>query len=248
MGDMSEYMERHSVSRLIGAPPGYIGYDEGGLLTESIRRRPYQCILLDEIEKASREVTNVLLQVMDEGFLTDSHGRRVDFRNTIIIMTSNLGAKALQDLPDGLPASYAEEQVMDQVRGHFAPELLNRIDEVVMFDRLRPESMRAIVDVHTAKVEALALGERGINLEVSDDARNWLARETYAPAFGARPLIRALGSDIMNPLARKLLEGSVVSGDTVDVVVGHEGKEEGGNGELELKVHPNVNLEGIEGE
>ena len=227
--DMSEYMEKHSVSRLIGAPPGYVGYEEGGKLTEAVRRKPYQVVLLDEIEKADREISNVLLQVFDEGVLTDSHGRRVDFSNTLIVMTSNLGAKELASLPAGAGREEQREAVMEAVRAHFAPELLNRVDELCLFQRLRAEDMRRIVDVHVERAAAVAAAERRISLEISGEARDYLARTTYDPAYGARPLVRAISSQIMNPLARSILEGKVADGDTIRVNLdaAEEDEEEG---------------------
>ena len=191
-------------------------------------------VLLDEIEKADREISNVLLQVFDEGVLTDSHGRRVDFSNTLIVMTSNLGAKELSALPADASKEQQRESVLGAVRSHFAPELLNRVDDLCVFERLRAEDMRRIVDVHVARAARIALEERRIALEVSDGARDYLAKTTYDPAYGARPLVRAIASEIMNPLAREILEGAVADGDTVrvnvvDVNVG-EG-EEGADGE-----------------
>ncbi|OQS07085.1 AAA ATPase domain-containing protein [Thraustotheca clavata] len=195
--DMSEYMEKHSVSRLIGAPPGYIGYEEGGALTEAIRRRPYQVVLFDEFEKAHRDVSNLLLQVFDEGRLTDSQGRLIDFRNTVIICTSNLGSEILAQLPEGVPSIAAEDPVMHVVRQHYAPEFLNRIDETVLFNRLGREQIRSIVDLQLHEVQKL-LDERDLTLDVSDEAKQWLADEGYSPAYGARPLKRRKGAKQMS--------------------------------------------------
>ena len=189
--DMSEYMERFSVSRLIGAPPGYVGYEEGGTLTEAVRRRPYQVVLFDEFEKAHKAVHNILLQVLDEGHLTDSQGRKVDFRNTIIIMTSNIGAEILANLPTGSPSLLAKEDVMVQVRSTFAPEFLNRIDDIVLFNRIDPKNMGRIVDVQLNDVEKL-LKERKMSLKVSQAAHDWLAETGYDSIYGARPLKRVI--------------------------------------------------------
>jgi len=206
--DMSEYMEKFSVSRLIGAPPGYVGYEEGGVLTEAVRRRPYQVILFDEFEKAHKEVGNLLLQVFDEGFLTDSQGRKVDFRNTICIMTSNLGADLLASLPDGTPSTAARDDVMEVVRSHFTPEFLNRIDETVMFNRLSRADMDRIVDLQLKGVEK-SLAEHQISVSITPEAKKLLADEGYSPAYGARPLKRVIQKDLLNPLSRKLLAGEL---------------------------------------
>lgn len=228
--DMSEYMERHSVSRLIGAPPGYIGYDEGGLLTESIRRRPYQCILLDEIEKASREVTNVLLQVMDEGFLTDSHGRRVDFRNTIVIMTSNLGAmynfnQNVDETQDVDGNDYDEEKEkeirnvhLDAVRRHFAPEFVNRIDDIIVFNRLKMENMRPICDIQINNLQEL-LNQDGqnIKLNVSTAAKDYLSQMGYSKQYGARPLKRCIQNLLLKPLSINILQGNIKDTSIINV-------------------------------
>jgi ATP-dependent Clp protease ATP-binding subunit ClpB len=218
--DMSEYSERHAVARLIGAPPGYVGYEEGGQLTEVVRRRPYAVILLDEIEKAHPEVFNILLQVLDDGRLTDGQGRTVDFRNAILIMTSNLGSQALLDVT--LSAEDAEERVMAEVRGWFRPELLNRIDEIVVFHRLDREHLAKIVDI---QLETLRdrLAERQITLELSDEAREWLAANGFDPAFGARPLKRLIQKQLMDRLARAMLEGTVFDGATVRVEADDDG-------------------------
>ncbi|KWV44568.1 MULTISPECIES: ATP-dependent chaperone ClpB [Rhizobium] len=217
--DMSEYMEKHSVARLIGAPPGYVGYEEGGSLTEAVRRRPYQVVLFDEIEKAHPDVFNVLLQVLDDGRLTDGQGRTVDFRNTMIIMTSNLGATMLTELPDGHDTDEIREQVLDVVRGHFRPEFLNRIDEIILFHRLKREEMGAIVDIQLKRLVAL-LAERKITLELDDDARNWLANKGYDPVYGARPLKRVIQKYVQDPLAEQILSGQVPDGSTVKITGG----------------------------
>ena len=220
--DMSEFMEKHSVSRLIGAPPGYVGYDEGGVLTEAVRRRPYQVILFDEVEKAHPDVFNVLLQVLDDGQLTDGQGRRVDFKNTLIILTSNLGAQALSQLPEGADSSDAREQVMAAVRAHFRPEFLNRLDEIIIFHRLTRENMDGIVRVQLAGLER-RLAERNITLDVDSAAMTWLADEGYDPVFGARPLKRVIQRSLQNPLAEMMLAGDVLDGQTVRVTAGPDG-------------------------
>ncbi|NVL03394.1 ATP-dependent chaperone ClpB [Ruegeria pomeroyi] len=220
--DMSEFMEKHSVARLIGAPPGYVGYDEGGVLTEAVRRRPYQVVLFDEVEKAHPDVFNVLLQVLDDGVLTDGQGRTVDFKQTMIILTSNLGAQALSNLPEGADASDAKRDVMDAVRSHFRPEFLNRLDEIIIFDRLARDDMDGIVDIQMARL-LKRLAARKITLELTDDARQWLADEGYDPVFGARPLKRVIQRALQDPLAEALLAGEVRDGDTVPVTVGPEG-------------------------
>jgi len=212
--DMSEYMEKFSVSRLIGAPPGYVGYEEGGVLTEAVRRRPYQVVLFDEFEKAHKEVGNLLLQVFDEGFLTDSQGRKVDFRNTICIMTSNLGADLLASLPDGTPSSSVRDDVMEVVRAHFSPEFLNRIDESVMFNRLNRKDMDRIVDLQLRGMER-SLAEHHISVSVTPEAKKVLADEGYSPAYGARPLKRVIQKDLLNPLSRKLLAGELMDDSSV---------------------------------
>jgi ATP-dependent Clp protease ATP-binding subunit ClpB len=214
--DMSEYMEKHSVARLIGAPPGYVGYEEGGSLTEAVRRRPYQVILFDEIEKAHPDVFNVLLQVLDDGRLTDGQGRTVDFRNTLIVLTSNLGSQYLADLPDGADVSTVRGQVMDEVRRAFRPEFLNRLDEILLFRRLSREDMAGIVAIQLRRLEAL-LAERKITLELDEAARRWLADAGYDPVYGARPLKRVIQRELQNPLATELLEGRIQDGDTVRV-------------------------------
>jgi ATP-dependent Clp protease ATP-binding subunit ClpB len=219
--DMSEFMEKHSVSRLIGAPPGYVGYDEGGVLTEAVRRRPYQLVLFDEIEKAHPDVFNVLLQVLDEGRLTDSQGRTVDFRNTIVILTSNLGAEFLTNLADGEEVGSVKEQVMAVVRASFRPEFLNRIDEIVLFDRLRREDMGAIVRIQAARLQKL-LDERKITLSLDDDAIGWLAARGYDPAYGARPLKRVMQRELQDPLAERLLSGEISDGASIRVTSGSD--------------------------
>ncbi|MEP1962427.1 ATP-dependent chaperone ClpB [Tateyamaria sp.] len=220
--DMSEFMEKHAVSRLIGAPPGYVGYDEGGVLTEAVRRRPYQVILFDEVEKAHPDVFNVLLQVLDDGMLTDGQGRTVDFKQTLIILTSNLGAQALSQLPDGADPSGARRDVMDAVRTHFRPEFLNRLDETIIFDRLAREDMDGIVTIQMARL-LKRLAARKITLSLDDVARKWLADEGYDPVFGARPLKRVIQSALQNPLAEMLLAGDVRDGDTIEVTAGADG-------------------------
>jgi ATP-dependent Clp protease ATP-binding subunit ClpB len=214
--DMSEFMEKHAVSRLIGAPPGYVGYDEGGVLTEAVRRRPYQVVLFDEVEKAHPDVFNVLLQVLDDGRLTDGQGRRVDFTNTLIILTSNLGSQFLASLDEGQDVSVVEPQVMEVVRGHFRPEFLNRLDEIILFHRLGHEHMAPIVDIQVARVAKL-LKDRKIALELTDAARRWLGRVGYDPVYGARPLKRAVQRYVQDPLADKLLAGEIPDGSTVKI-------------------------------
>ncbi len=220
--DMSEFMEKHAVARLIGAPPGYVGYDEGGVLTEAVRRRPYQVVLFDEVEKAHPDVFNVLLQVLDDGVLTDGHGRHVDFKQTLIVLTSNLGAQALSLLPDGSDASDAKADVMEAVRQHFRPEFLNRLDETIIFDRLGRADMSGIVDIQIKRLEKRLAG-RNIAMELDDDARKWLADEGYDPVFGARPLKRVIQRALQDQLAEMLLAGDVREGDTVPVTVGPDG-------------------------
>ena len=220
--DMSEFMEKHSVSRLIGAPPGYVGYDEGGVLTEAVRRRPYQVVLFDEVEKAHPDVFNILLQVLDDGVLTDSQGRTVDFKQTLIVLTSNLGAQVLSELPEGMESSAARREVMDAVRGHFRPEFLNRLDETIIFDRLTRRDMDGIVDIQLALLQD-RLAPREIRLELDASAKTWLADEGFDPVFGARPLKRVIQSALQNQLAEMLLAGEVVDGDIVPVTAGSEG-------------------------
>ncbi|MCC1492994.1 ATP-dependent chaperone ClpB [Cognatishimia sp. F0-27] len=220
--DMSEFMEKHAVARLIGAPPGYVGYDEGGVLTEAVRRRPYQVVLFDEVEKAHPDVFNVLLQVLDDGMLTDGQGRTVDFKQTLIILTSNLGSQALSQLPDGADGSQARRDVMDAVRAHFRPEFLNRLDETIIFDRLKREDMVGIVDIQMARL-LKRLAARKISLELDEGAHKWLAEEGYDPVFGARPLKRVIQRALQDPLAEMLLAGDVADGDTVVVSAGADG-------------------------
>lgn len=229
--DMSEYMEKHSVSRLIGAPPGYVGYDEGGALTEAVRRRPYQVVLFDEVEKAHADVFNVLLQVLDDGRLTDGQGRVVDFKNTLIIMTSNLGSQYLSDQaedPDGGVADVeaVRPMVMDIVRGHFRPEFLNRIDEIVLFRRLGREQMGGIVRIQLQRLEKL-MADRRLTLSLDDAAAAWLADRGYEPAYGARPLKRLIQKELVDPMAKKLLAGEIEDGSVVAVTTSGDGLEIG---------------------
>lgn len=212
--DMSEFMEKHAVARLIGAPPGYVGYEEGGKLTEAVRRRPYQVVLFDEVEKAHGDVFNILLQVLDDGRLTDGQGRTVDFSNTIVILTSNLGSQYLTNLPDGAGVETVEPQVMDVVRAHFRPEFLNRLDEIILFHRLAADHMAPIVDIQVGRVGRL-LAERKVKVELTDAARAWLGRVGYDPVYGARPLKRAVQRYLQDPLADLILRGSVKDGSTV---------------------------------
>jgi len=225
--DMSEFMEKHSVARLIGAPPGYVGYEEGGALTEAVRRRPYQVVLFDEVEKAHGDVFNILLQVLDDGRLTDGQGRTVDFTNTLIILTSNLGSQYLANQPDGEPVSVVEPQVMEIVRGHFRPEFLNRLDEIILFHRLGQSEMAPIVDIQVARVGKL-LADRKVVLDLTEGARNWLGRVGYDPVYGARPLKRAVQRYLQDPLADMILRGDVRDGSTVRV--------EEGDGKLSLTI------------
>jgi len=214
--DMSEYMEKHSVARLIGAPPGYVGYDEGGGLTEAVRRRPYQVILFDEVEKAHPDVFNILLQVLDDGRLTDGQGRTVDFRNTLIVMTSNLGSEFLVTLAPDEDVDKVRGLVMDAVRATFRPEFLNRLDEILLFRRLSRADMTGIVDIQLARLQKL-LDERKIRLDVDANAKEWLADAGYDPAYGARPLKRVIQRELQNVLAEKILAGEIREGDTVKV-------------------------------
>ena len=216
--DMSEYMEKHSVARLIGAPPGYVGYEEGGALTEAVRRRPYQVILFDEIEKAHADVFNILLQVLDDGRLTDGQGRTVDFKNTLIIMTSNIGAHHLVNLKEGEDSSAVKDLVMNEVKAHFRPEFLNRLDDIILFHRLHRNEMGAIVDIQMDRLRAL-LTDRNITIKLSDDARTWLANRGYDPAYGARPLKRVIQKHVQDPLSELILAGRVKDGDTVQISV-----------------------------
>ncbi len=217
--DMSEYMEKHSVARLIGAPPGYVGYEEGGALTEAVRRRPYQVVLFDEIEKAHPDVFNVLLQVLDDGRLTDGQGRTVDFRNVLIIMTSNLGSEYLVNQPDGEDTDVVRDEVMGVVRGHFRPEFLNRIDEIILFHRLKRSEMGAIVDIQMGRLAKLLM-DRKITIELAPEAREWLAEKGYDPAYGARPLKRVIQKTVQDPLAEMILAGEIMDGETVPVTAG----------------------------
>ncbi|MBC7134885.1 MAG: AAA family ATPase, partial [Oceanibaculum nanhaiense] len=216
--DMSEYMEKHAVSRLIGAPPGYVGYEEGGALTEAVRRRPYQVILFDEVEKAHPDVFNVLLQVLDDGRLTDGQGRTVDFRNTLIIMTSNLGSEMMAGDSSGAEVESMRAAVMEVVRAAFRPEFLNRLDDILLFHRLTRENMTGIVEVQLGRLYAL-LEDRNIALELSDAAKIWLGDAGYDPVYGARPLKRVIQRELQNPLATMILEGSIHDGDRVKVDV-----------------------------
>ena len=225
--DMSEFMEKHAVARLIGAPPGYVGYEEGGVLTESVRRRPYQVVLFDEVEKAHSDVFNVLLQVLDDGRLTDGQGRVVDFSNTLIILTSNLGSQYLSNMTDDQQVSDVEPQVMDVVRGHFRPEFLNRLDEIILFHRLGQADMAPIVELQVARVQKL-LADRKIELELTDAAKRWLGRVGYDPVYGARPLKRTVQRYVQDPLAEKLLQGEIPDGSTVKI--------DEGDGQLEMEV------------
>ena len=220
--DMSEFMEKHAVARLIGAPPGYVGYDEGGVLTEAVRRRPYQVILFDEVEKAHPEVFNVLLQVLDDGILTDGQGRRVDFKQTLIVLTSNLGAQALSQLPDGGDIAGAKRDVMDAVRAHFRPEFLNRLDDMIVFDRLGRADMGGIVEIQLGLL-AKRLAARKITVDLDDAAKDWLASEGYDPVFGARPLKRVIQRSLQDPLAEMILAGEVKDGARVGVSAGADG-------------------------
>ncbi len=219
--DMSEYMEKHSVARLIGAPPGYVGYEEGGALTEAVRRRPYQVILFDEIEKAHPDVFNVLLQVLDDGRLTDGQGRTVDFRNTLIIMTSNLGSEYLVNQPEGEDSEQVRDQVMAVVRSHFRPEFLNRVDEIILFHRLKREDMGQIVDIQLGRLLKL-LADRKITLKLDDKAKDWLGQKGYDPAYGARPLKRAIQKYVQDPLAEMVLAGKIHDGETVKITAGKD--------------------------
>jgi ATP-dependent Clp protease ATP-binding subunit ClpB len=220
--DMSEFMEKHAVARLIGAPPGYVGYEEGGVLTEAVRRRPYQVILFDEVEKAHPDVFNVLLQVLDDGRLTDGQGRTVDFKNTLIILTSNLGSDILASQGEGESVEAVRDQVMEVVRGAFRPEFLNRLDEVTLFHRLGREHMAGIVDIQVKRL-VKRLADRKITLDLEDDARAWLAKVGYDPVYGARPLKRAIQKYLQDMLAEAILEGTVKDGDTVTVSAGEDG-------------------------
>ena len=220
--DMSEYMEKHSVARLIGAPPGYVGYEEGGALTEAVRRRPYQVVLFDEIEKAHPDVFNVLLQVLDDGRLTDGQGRTVDFRNAMIIMTSNIGAEMLVSQKEGDSVDLVREYVLAEVRTKFRPEFLNRLDDIILFERLKRDQMAMIVDIQLQRLERL-LADRKIGLMLDDGARNWLADKGYDPAYGARPLKRVIQRYVQDPLAEMILAGTVRDGAQISVSAGDDG-------------------------
>jgi ATP-dependent Clp protease ATP-binding subunit ClpB len=220
--DMSEYMEKHSVSRMIGAPPGYVGYEEGGALTEAVRRRPYQVVLFDEIEKAHPDVFNVLLQVLDDGRLTDGQGRTVDFRNTLIIMTSNMGAEYLAGLEEGQDVDVARPHVMEAVRRHFRPEFLNRVDEIILFKRLGRPQMDSIVKIQLQRVDKL-LADRRITLSVDGGALHWLGERGYDPVYGARPLKRVIQKDLIDPIARKILAGEINDGEVIQITPGDQG-------------------------
>ncbi|QFT61355.1 ATP-dependent chaperone ClpB [Roseivivax sp. THAF30] len=220
--DMSEFMEKHAVARLIGAPPGYVGYDEGGVLTEAVRRKPYQVVLFDEVEKAHPDVFNVLLQVLDDGVLTDGQGRTVDFKQTLIVLTSNLGSQALSQLPEGADSGKAKQDVMDAVRAHFRPEFLNRLDETIIFDRLKREDMGGIVEIQLVRL-LNRLASRKVTLELDDAAKDWLADEGYDPVFGARPLKRVIQRALQDPLAEMILAGDVTDGSVLPVSASADG-------------------------
>jgi ATP-dependent Clp protease ATP-binding subunit ClpB len=213
--DMSEYMEKHSVARLIGAPPGYVGFEEGGQLTEAVRRKPYSVVLFDEIEKAHHDVFNVLLQVLDDGRITDGQGRTVDFKNTVIIMTSNIGSQFILDAAN---AVQREARVLEALRGHFRPEFLNRVDEIIIFDRLNDEDLKKIVEIQIDRLTQ-RLADQKLTLKLSDEAKLYLAREGYDPVYGARPLKRCIQRDLLDPLALDILDGKFHEGDTVSVDV-----------------------------
>lgn len=220
--DMSEFMEKHAVSRLIGAPPGYVGYEEGGVLTEAVRRRPYQVILFDEVEKAHEDVFNILLQVLDDGRLTDGQGRTVDFRNTMIILTSNLGSDVLANQPDGESSEMVEAEVMKVVRSHFRPEFLNRLDEIILFSRLQKADMAKIVDIQLGRLQSL-LADRKIKLDLDEKAHNWLEEAGYDPVYGARPLKRVIQRNLQNQLAELVLQGDVYDGENIPVSANEQG-------------------------
>jgi ATP-dependent Clp protease ATP-binding subunit ClpB len=220
--DMSEYMEKHSVARLIGAPPGYVGYEEGGALTEAVRRRPYQVVLFDEIEKAHPDVFNVLLQVLDDGRLTDGQGHTVDFRNTLIVMTSNLGAEYLVSQPEGEDSDAVRDQVMAVVRASFRPEFLNRVDEIILFHRLKRPEMSRIVDIQMRRLAKL-LEDRKITVVLEPAAREWLAAKGWDPAYGARPLKRVIQKSVQDPLAEFILSGRIKDGERVVISAGAHG-------------------------
>jgi len=219
--DMSEFMEKHSVSRLIGAPPGYVGYEEGGYLTEAIRRRPYSVVLFDEIEKAHPEVFNLLLQILDDGRLTDGHGRTVDFKNTVIIMTSNIGTEYIQQVTEQ-NFERVREQVITELRRYFKPEFLNRVDDIIIFRSLTKEHIFKIIDIQLARIQK-RLEERKLGLELSQPAKEFLAEVGYDPQFGARPLRRAIEKHLLDPLAKEILEGKYLEGDTIWVDADEQG-------------------------
>jgi ATP-dependent Clp protease ATP-binding subunit ClpB len=217
--DMSEYMEKHSVARMIGAPPGYVGYEEGGQLTEAVRRRPYSVVLFDEVEKAHPDVFNVLLQILDDGRLTDSQGRLIDFRNTVIIMTSNIGSQIIVDAggqADDAAWGRVEQRVRDELRNHFRPEFLNRVDDIIVFRPLSREDLIQIVDIQLRKLDEL-LAARHLKLNVAPEAREFLAVQGYDPVYGARPLKRVIQRELQNPIALEVLEGNFREGDTIHV-------------------------------
>jgi len=221
--DMSEYMEKHTVSRLIGAPPGYVGYEEGGYLTEAIRRKPYSVLLLDEIEKAHNDVFNILLQIMDDGRLTDGHGRTVDFKNTVIIMTSNIGSQWITDLGEK-DEEEMRKRIDEAMKSNFKPEFLNRVDDIIIFHRLGMVEIEKIVDIQIGQLEKI-LSSRKLSIEVSDSAKALLAKEGFDPVYGARPLKRVIQNEVQNILAMKLLNGEIKEGDTVQVdATGPEGR------------------------
>jgi ATP-dependent Clp protease ATP-binding subunit ClpB len=222
--DMSEYQEKHTVSRLMGAPPGYVGYEEAGQLTEAVRRRPYSVVLFDEIEKAHPEVLNVLLQLLDDGRLTDGKGRTIDFKNVVVIMTSNLGSAFLAELGDRGVDEAAKREVMDALRAHFRPEFINRIDEIIIFHPLSREQMKSIIDIQVRNL-LKRLEDRKIYVALTDAAKDWLVKEGYDPAYGARPLKRAIQKLILDPLAIRVLDGEFAEGDRVQVDAGKEGLE-----------------------
>ncbi|MEX2528017.1 MAG: ATP-dependent chaperone ClpB [Gemmatimonadota bacterium] len=239
--DMSEYMEKHAVARLIGAPPGYVGFEEGGQLTEAVRRRPHAVILFDEIEKAHPEVFNILLQILDDGRLTDAHGRTVDFRNTVIIMTSNIGSQFILEAAGERPWEEVDEHVRKELHGHFRPEFLNRVDDVILFRPLEEEHLRSIVELQLDRVRGLVT-DLGHELEVDDDVKDLMAREGYDPVFGARPLKRVIQNRLQNPLAMRLLDEEVEEGSRIQVSLA-----QAGDGELRFVVHPPAALTGVEG-
>ena len=236
--DMSEYMEKHSVSRLIGAPPGYVGYDEGGVLTEAVRRRPYQVVLFDEVEKAHPDVFNLLLQVLDDGILTDGQGRTVDFKQTIIILTSNLGAQALSDLAASRNNEIVKEDILDAVRAHFKPEFLNRLDEIIIFNRLAKEHMSRIVDIQLNILQD-RMSSLNFRIDLEAGARDWIADKGYDPVYGARPLKRVIQTNIQNPIAELILAGKLSEGEVIKITDGPEG--------LLVGDYPSVKPDGIPG-